>query len=369
MICACTLSFVSLMILTRVFAFSLSMPTRSVIFCRAVPPAAAAAAVTATAPGPDLGLVVHPERTDVLFLGGLGWDVIDWRRLSLLRAASGMRIVSVMYDLIPIKFPEFLGAPTDYYFNYFVHMIDNCDRILCISRCTQTDLAVFIDDNHRPAVPTEIIYLGANVPAKPDAAEITDPAVRERLRRGRFALAVGTFEIRKNYPLLIDLWEELLPDPTFDLDLVIVGMPGWCVDDVIARLQALPGFGSRVLWFKRLSDAGLSWLYEHCSVSLFPSLYEGWGLPVVEALQHGRPVIASSRGATPEAGFGVATILDPDDRAAWRTALITASRAPRQVIEIEPELLPDWDSTARAVQRGILETMRTRATQTGAVPA
>ncbi len=330
------------------------------------PPPVSPPVVTASAPAPDLGLVVHPQRTDVLFLGGLGWDVIDWRRLSLLREATGLRIVSVMYDLIPIKFPEFLGASSDYYLNYFIHMIDNCDKILCISRCTQLDLAEFIDDNRRPALPTEIIYLGANVPAAPDAAEITDPAVRERLRRGRFALAVGTFEIRKNYPLLIDLWEELLPDPAFDLDLVIVGMPGWCVDEAIARLQGLPAFGTRVFWFKRLSDAGLSWLYGHCLVSLFPSLYEGWGLPVVEALQHGRPVIASSRGATPEAGFGVATILDPEDRTAWRAALLAASQGPRQVVEIEPGRLPDWDGTALAVQRGILDMMQIPAMQTGA---
>ncbi len=145
-----------------------------------------------------------------------------------------------------------------------------------------------------------------------------------------------------------------LSDPSFDLDLVIVGMPGWCADDVIARLEGLKGFGSRVLWFKRMSDAGLSWLYEHCHVSLFPSLYEGWGLPVVEALQHGRPVIASNRGATPEAGLGLATILDPDDRAGWRAAVIAASRAPRQFINVEPERFPDWDSTVATVKRGIL---------------
>ena len=310
---------------------------------------------------PDLSLIVHPEPTDVLFLGGLGWDVTDWRRLSSLRAATGVRVVSVMYDLIPVKFPEFLGAPSDYFQNYFLHVVDNCERIFCISRCTQVDFAKFVEDSRRPPVPTEVIYLGANVPARADDGEFTDPAVRERLRRGRFALAVGTFEIRKNYPLLIDLWEDLLRDPGFDLDLVIVGMPGWRADDVIARLEALPGFGSRIFWFKRLSDSGLSWLYEQCLVLLFPSLYEGWGLPVVEALQHGRPVIASDRGATPEAGFGHATILDPLDHAAWREALLAAARGPRQVAAVEPGLLPDWDGTAATVERGILDMMRTGA--------
>jgi glycosyltransferase involved in cell wall biosynthesis len=306
----------------------------------------------------NLGIVVYPQATDVLFLCGLGWDVIDWRHLSSLRLASGLRIISVMYDLIPIKFPEFLGgAPGDYFYNYFIHIIDNCKKVFCISKRTEADLKEFISDNGRLPVSTEVIYLGANLPAKPDPSEIIDLKVRERLGRGRFALAVGTFEIRKNYSLLIDLWDELLADPSFDLDLVIVGMPGWRTDDVIRKLKKMKGFGLRVLWFKRMSDAGLSWLYEHCHISLYPSLYEGWGLPVIEALQHGRPVIASNRGAIPEAGLGLATILDPDDRAGWRAAVITASRAPRKIISVEPERLPDWESTVAAIKRGIRDAM------------
>ena len=307
----------------------------------------------------NLGIVIYPQATDVLFLCGLGWDVIDWRHLSSLRLTSGLRIISVLYDLIPIKFPEFLGAPGDYYYNYFIHIIDNCEKVFCISKRTEADLKEFISNNGRSPVSTEVIYLGANLPAKPDPTEIIDLKVRERLARGRFALAVGTVEIRKNHSLLIDLWDELLADPSFDLDLVIVGMPGWCADDVIARLEGLRGFGSRVLWFKQMSDAGLSWLYEQCHISLFPSLYEGLGLPVIEALQHGRPVIASNRGAIPEAGLGLATILDPDDRAGWRAAVIAASRAPRQVVNVGPERFPNWERTVATIKRGIRDVMLT----------
>ena len=61
-------------------------------------------------PIPDLTLIVYPQKTDVLFLSGLGWDVLDWQRLSVLRAESGMRIVSMIYDLVPIRFPAFLRS-------------------------------------------------------------------------------------------------------------------------------------------------------------------------------------------------------------------------------------------------------------------
>lgn len=314
---------------------------------------------TAASPDePDLSLVVYPGPSDILFIAGLAWDVLDWQRLSLLQKEYRFRIASVMYDLIPIKFPDFLGAAQDYYYNYFLHLTDNSEKIFCISECTRADLAEFASANGRHLRSTAVIHLGANVPAKPDPIEITESAIRERLGRGRFALTVGTFEIRKNYALLIDLWEELLKDPGFDLDLVIVGMPGWCVDEVVERLERLPGFGTRVLWFKRLSDAGLSWLYEKCHVFLFPSLYEGWGLPIVEALQHGRPVIASNRGGTPEAGFGLATLLDPEDRSAWCTTLRAAALAPRQNVAVNPGRFPSWDNTAVAVKNGILDMIK-----------
>ncbi len=298
---------------------------------------------------PDLSLVVHPNATDVLFLAGLNWDVVNWSRVAALRARTGLRVVSLMYDLIPMKFPEFLPAPQHGYQNCFLHMIDNSDLILCISASTQADLIEFVAASGRQPVATEVIHLGSDVPAEPNPAEIPGPAERDRLARGRFALAVGTLEIRKNYTLLVDLWEELLADPEFDLDLVIVGRPGWEADEVTRRLRALPGFGKRVLWFQQLSDAGLSWLYAQCHLVVFPSLYEGWGLPVVEALQRGRPVVASNRGAIPEAGFGVATIIDPDDRTGWRAALLAEARTPRRTVTLAAGTLPSWEQSASVI--------------------
>ena len=80
---------------------------------------------------------------------------------------------------------------------------------------------------------------------------------------------------------------------------------------------------------------------------LVPSLYEGWGLPVVEALRHRRPVIASNRGAIAEAGFGVAVHLDPEDRWAWCAAISGMALAPRAYSP--PVALPSWSEAGRAV--------------------
>jgi len=297
---------------------------------------------------PDLSLVVYPQQDDILFCAGLGWDVIDWGLVELLRRVSNLRIATVLYDLIPVKLPEMIVQSTDYYINYFLHILDECDLALCISECTRNDLLAFAAAVGRPAPMAEVVLLGANVPAEPSASEFSAPGLRERLARRRFALTVGTFEIRKNYRTLIDLWHELVDDETFDLDLVIVGMPGWRVDDILDQLRTSPLLGTRIFWLQGVTDAGLSWLYDNCHLFLYPSLYEGWGLPVVEALQHGRPVIASDRGAIPEAGLGVATIIDPDDRSAWRSAIITESRTPRR--RIAAKEIPTWSDTARNVK-------------------
>jgi FkbM family methyltransferase len=308
-----------------------------------------------TEPPPDLSLVVYPNENDVLFCAGLDWDVIDWALIGTLRRACRLRIVSMVYDLIPVKFPEMLGRPTSYYANYFLHILDECDLALCISECTRQDLLEFAAQAARPKPAAEVVRLGANVPATPSADEFGESGLRDRLTRGRFALSVGTFETRKNYKLLIDLWHELVDDETFDLDLLIVGMAGWSVEEVVDQLRTSPLFGSRIFWMQDISDAGLSWLYELCHVFLFPSQYEGWGLPVVEALQHGRPVIASNRGAVPEAGLGLADHIDPDDRQAWRQAIIAAAQSARRYVVAQN--IPSWDHTANAVKRHLLHLL------------
>ena len=306
-------------------------------------------------PPPDLSLVVYPNENDVLFCAGLGWDVIDWGLIETLRQACNLRIVSMLYDLIPVKFPEMLGQPTDYYKRYFLHILDECNLALCISECTRLDLVEFAAQTGRPKPTAEVVRLGANVPATPSAGEFIGNGLQDRLARRRFALSVGTFEIRKNYNMLIDLWHELTEDPTFDLDLVIVGMAGWCVEDVLTRLHASPLLGSRIFWLQGVSDAGLSWLYESCHLFLYPSLYEGWGLPVVEALQHGRPVIASNRGGVPEASLGLAEIIDPDDQEAWRRAIIAHAHAGRR--QILAKSIPTWDHTAAMVKGHLLRLL------------
>src|SRR5579864_3056587 len=134
-----------------------------------------------------------------------------------------------------------------------------------------------------------------------------------------FILAVGTVEPRKNYPRLLAAFRQLrgrqgaLP---FIIDgrpgvpqLVIAGRPGWAYGDTLQRISAEPG----VRYLGHVDESTLSGLYQSASVLAFPSLYEGFGLPLLEAMAHGVPAVIGSAGALPELALGAAITVNAED--------------------------------------------------------
>ena len=142
-----------------------------------------------------------------------------------------------------------------------------------------------------------------------------------------FVLAVGTIEPRKNYGRLLAAFRQLrgrhgsLP---FIINgrpgvpqLVIAGRAGWAYGDTIERIRAEPG----VRYLGHVDEPTLSALYEAASVLAYPSLYEGFGLPLLEAMSHGKPAVVGSMGSLPELALGAAIAVEPDDVGAIAAAL------------------------------------------------
>jgi len=171
--------------------------------------------------------------------------------------------------------------------------------VLVISETTRHDLLTCYSI---PGLDRKVTVIPLGVTALPPAGPLPSG-----LEPG-YILAVSTVEPRKNYPRLLAAYRQLrarIDAPP----LVIAGRPGWAYGDTLRQIAAEPG----VRYVGHVDGADLSALYESAGILAFPSLYEGFGLPLVEAMAYGVPCVVSNVGALPEVANGAAVLVDPED--------------------------------------------------------
>jgi glycosyltransferase involved in cell wall biosynthesis len=228
--------------------------------------------------------------------------------------SQGAAVVVLVYDLIPVVFP---GLPADAiarFRDYLTRVAALADRVPAISMATRTDFEVYCARRGWPLPAGGVTRLAAD---QWSADKLTAMGVRSEQAWPRpFALMVSTVEVRKNHILALRAWERLIQRHGADAvpDLVCVGRLGWNAFDFLERHRATGGLNGRVhLLTDSLPDARLAALYRDCDFTVFPSRYEGWGLPVAESLDMGRPVIAADNSSIREAGGGFARYFPDDD--------------------------------------------------------
>ena len=165
-------------------------------------------------------------------------------------------------------------------------------------------------------------------------------------------LAVGTLEPRKNLPTLLRAYDRLRREVGLRAPLVLVGGKGWLYDDVFRTIDAL-GLTGCVRHLESVNNAQLACLYRAAGALALPSHYEGFGLPALEALHAGCPVVASNRGSLPEVVGAAGLLLEPDDVDAWAEALwrvLTDDVLSDGLRRAGPEQAGQftWERTARA---------------------
>ena len=235
-----------------------------------------------------------------------------------LRAAKarwGLRYVPFLHDLIPVFAPGFhVEDLTRDFIGWLQLVLAHADGYLANSRHTLNDLreAARRMEAPFPADRTEVVHLDARIGSEIEDHVIDDEVLRKfGLERGKFVLFVSTIEPRKNHLTAFGAWEQLIRDHGARAPkLVCVGGRGWMNENVIARLRMSAPLREKVQIATGVPDHELATLYKACAFTLYPSSYEGWGLPITESLCYGKVPLISDAPSLREAGAGFAELFE-----------------------------------------------------------
>ncbi|HEX8231312.1 MAG TPA: glycosyltransferase family 1 protein [Chloroflexia bacterium] len=288
---------------------------------------------------------------------------------------SACPTVVTIHDLVFLRSPEsfhpakrrYLSAMTGWSARHAAHVI-------AVSESTRRDVIDLL--GVRPGKVTTV-HNGVGEQFRP-VSEAERQAFRAQQGiTGRMLLYVGTLEPRKNLPMLIRAFAALAEDPDMqDVKLYVGGSKGWYYDEIFSTAERLGLTQSgRVIFLGRVPDEQLPLWYNVATAVAYPSLYEGFGLPALEAMSCGTPVLASNTSALPEVVGGGGLLLDPGDETAWLGAMQRVLsngelRAELAAMAREQASRFSWDRSARetvAVYRRVLQKRaQRRSGQAGA---
>jgi glycosyltransferase involved in cell wall biosynthesis len=297
----------------------------------------------------------RPAYGDVIISVGLDWDQSYTSAFFDLSRMRGIKVITCCYDLIPVLFPQYcVGDVASRFKEYFNMLTWGSAAVLCISKQTQDDYLALCSHLGAPKRLTCILPLGDNVPtgAGESSAQINSVLVEP------FILFVSTIERRKNHEVLYRAYHLLCRSGHKHLlpKLVFVGMPGWGVGDLLKDIELDPLTQGLIVQLNHVSDGELGELYKKALFCVYPSLYEGWGLPVGEALAVGKAVLASDQGSLPEVGGNLVRYLDPWNSEIWAAAIYELITSPLVIEEIEKKVnetyvARTWADAAKAVEQ------------------
>lgn len=209
--------------------------------------------------------------------------------------ATGVKVCFVIYDILPIRHPEWWPQPGGQMHERWLRdIVRVSDQLVCISRAVADDVAAWIDENDvQNHAEISWFHLGADLDGSQPSRGIPDGAqpILDKIRRSTSFLMVGTLEPRKGHAQVLDAFEKLW-EQGLDFVLVIVGKKGWLVDDLSERLSMHPQASRNLFWLQGASDEYLDQIYASSTCLIAASEGEGFGLPLIEAAQRGMPMLA-----------------------------------------------------------------------------
>lgn len=248
---------------------------------------------------------------DILLSVGATWSMPGHGdALGVLRG-RGVRVARMIYDLIPTLKPQWVERQVTRQFTSWARqLLAESDVVLTISEYTRREIDAYCDQARLRAVPVHVVRLGDVVVPAAAAGRVARP----RFVPARpFFLCVSTLDVRKNHRLLYDAWTHLVARRGNECpDLVCVGTPHLYVTDLLREIREDWSVNRHIHMLDGVTDAELGWYYATCAATIYPSKYEGWGLPVAESLGQGRICLASNATSIPEIS-DLPEFFDPHD--------------------------------------------------------
>ena len=278
----------------------------------------------------------------------VGHTGLDAKSLPNWLKRNKLRPVFLVHDLIPITHPQYCReGEAGRHSERMRHLLESADGVIANSQDTFDQLCQFATSQSLPTPKQKIVALLGT-----EAQQITATAADCPTRP--YFVVIGTIEARKNHLLLLKIWQRLIQDWGEKTPmLLLIGQRGWEIDEVAQILDQDHSLQGHVIELGRCSDSQMAGLLGGARALLLPSFAEGFGIPVIEALQSGTPVIASDLGVFREVAGDIPLYLQPDDLTAWMDTILSYSAGSedrrRQVSLIANYAAPSWEDHFRRV--------------------
>lgn len=300
------------------------------------------------------------SKGDILISLGCNWDYPSYNLALKTLKNKGLKYVQLYHDIIPCIYPYFVNADTQkIYQRWFLESYEMSDLCFTISKNSKNDIYHFAVEKHRLKEKVcHVIPLGFR---KPDI----DQSNNEFIPTKKYVLSVGTIEYRKNHMTLLHAWRHLIDQLGEDTPLLIlVGKVGWMHQGVVEMCTEDPLISRFVKIYSGLEDGEVAMLYENCAFTIYPSYYEGWGLPVVESLAYGKVCVASNTSSIREIAPSLLYMVDPRDMYGWIAICKYLITSP-WVLEREERRIRDefkfdeWKVSTEAILSSLPTTVKT----------
>ena len=301
--------------------------------------------------GPDrLGRVTEHTlgRGDVFLIGWGEWWDPNFIRFVIDAADAGVKIVQLVHDLGPVTHPHLAGNSSSF-LDYFAAVIPRAASLVAVSNNTADELHKWGARLGHSDLPISVVREG-DVFAKADPIE---PKLPEPVGDD-FVLCVGTIEAKKNHTLLYYVYKQARRRNLTLPPVVIVGRRGWRTDDIYGLMTDDPEVSSQFAFLHDASDGELAWLYDHCRYTVFPSFFEGWGIPIAESVSRGVPCLCSNAASMSEIAPGAVRHFHPDAPGELLNLMVELNDdealklARREAATYEPT---SWDHTYAEIKR------------------